>query len=95
MPFYVYILTNKSYTLYVGSSKNLPRRVNDHKRKKSKSGFTAKYNIDKLIYFKEFETNLEAVNMERKIKGWTRKKKMELIKSLNPKFENLTLRVTS
>ena len=63
MPFYVYILTNKSYTLYVGSSKNLPRRVNDHKRKKSKSGFTAKYNIDKLIYFKEFERQNTALGV--------------------------------
>lgn len=89
MPFYVYILTNKSYTLYVGSSKDLPRRVQDHTRKKSKTGFTAKYNLNKLIYFEEFNTNLEAVQMERKIKGWTRKKKIELIKIKNPKFRDL------
>ena|SRR3989344_2780979 len=89
MPFYVYILTNKSYTLYVGSSKNLPQRVKEHSRKKSSSGFTAKYNLNKLIYFKEFNTNLGAVQIERKIKGWTRKKKIELIKSLNPEFKDL------
>jgi len=89
VPFYVYILTNKSYTLYVGSSKNLPRRIKDHNRKKDKTGFTAKYNLNKLIYFQEFQTNLEAVKAERKIKGWTRKKKIELIKSLNPEFRNL------
>lgn len=89
MPFYVYILTNRSYTLYIGSSKNLSRRVGDHKRKKSKTGFTAKYNLNKLIYFKEFNTNLEAVKMERKLKGWTRKKKIELIKSMNPEFRDL------
>jgi putative endonuclease len=75
--------------LYIGSSKNLPRRVNDHKRKKLKSGFTAKYNLNKLIYYEEFETNLEALHAERKIKGWTRKRKIELIKTLNPKFEDL------
>jgi putative endonuclease len=89
MSFFVYILTNKSYTLYVGSSKNLPRRIKEHTRKKFKTGFTAKYNLNKLIYFEEFNTNLEAVQMERKIKGWTRKKKIELIKTQNPKFENL------
>ena len=90
MPYYVYILTNKSYTLYIGSSKNLPRRLKDHARKKSKTGFTAKYNLNKLIYFEEFNTNLEASNRERKIKGWTRKRKIELIKSLNPEFKNLS-----
>ncbi len=89
MPHYVYILTNKSYTLYAGSSKNLFRRVNEHTRKKSKFGFTAKYNLNKLIYFKEVETYREAIELERKIKGWTRKKKIELIKSLNPEFRDL------
>lgn len=89
MPHYVYILTNKSYTLYAGSSKNLFRRVNEHTRKKSKFGFTAKYNLNKLIYFKEVETHREAIELERKIKGWTRKKKIELIKSLNPEFRDL------
>lgn len=75
MPYYVYVLTNKSHTLCVGSFKNLLRRVYDHTRKKDKLGFTAKYNLNKLIYFEEFNTNLEAVQKERKIKGWTRKKK--------------------
>lgn len=89
MSFCVYILTNKSYTLYVGSSKDLPRRVQDHTRKKSKTGFTAKYNLNRLIYFEEFSTNLEAVHMEKKIKGWSRKKKIELIKSINPEFRDL------
>ena len=87
--YYVYILTNKSYTLYVGSSKDLPRRVQDHTRKKSKAGFTAKYNLNKLIYFEELSTNLGAVQRERRIKGWTRKKKIELIKSINPEFRDL------
>lgn len=89
MTYFVYILTNKSHTLYIGSSKNLPRRIKEHNRKKDKLGFTAKYNLNKLIYFEEFSTNLEAVQRERRIKGWTRKKKMELIKSLNPEFRDL------
>jgi putative endonuclease len=47
----------------------LPRRVSDHTRKKSTSGFTARYNLNKLVYFEEIDSNLEAVNRERKIKG--------------------------
>lgn len=89
MPYFVYILTNKSNTLYVGSTKDLYRRLRDHTRKKSKTGFTAKYSLNKLIYFEELVTNEEAVHRERQLKGWTRKRKIELIKSLNPKFGEL------
>ena len=52
-------------------------------------GFTAKYNLDKLIYFSEFNHVEEAIAAEKRIKGWTRKKKMELIKSINPEFKDL------
>lgn len=90
MSFYVYILTNKSNTLYIGATDNLKRRLTEHKRKKKALGFTAKYNINKLIYFTEFSSLVEAKQIESKIKGWTRKKKMELIKKLNPTFEDLS-----
>jgi len=89
MPF-VYILTNKSNTLYVGSTKDLKIRIKQHSRTNN-NHFTNKYNINKLIYYKEFEQILDARRTEKKIKGWTRKKKMELIKSLNPEFKNLLM----
>lgn len=87
MPF-VYILTNKSNTIYVGSTKDLKTRVKQHSRI-SNSHFTNKYHINKLVYFSEFNTVKEAMLAEKKIKGWTRKKKIALIKTINPEFKNL------
>ena len=89
MPYFVYILTNKSNTLYVGSTKDPNRRINEHIRKRGPK-FTAKYNINKLIYLAEFNTLQEVIVMEKKIKGWTRKKKINLIKTINPEFRNLS-----
>lgn len=89
MPYYVYILTNKSNTLYVGSTKNPNRRITEH-IKRIGPKFTIKYNINKLIYLQEFSTLSEAVATERKIKGWVRKKKMALIKTINPDFKDLS-----
>lgn len=88
MPYYVYILTNKSNTLYTGVTNNLERRLQEH-ADKLVPGFTAKYNLNKLIYLDEFKRIEDAIAAEKKIKGWTRKKKMELIKSINPEFKDL------
>ena len=85
--YYVYILTNKSNTLYVGVTNNLERRIFEHTTKTNH--FTSKYNINKLIYFQEFDQILDAINAEKKIKGWTRKKKIALIKTINPEFKDL------
>lgn len=89
MTYYVYILTNKSNTLYVGVTNNLERGIFEHKNKLI-PGFTLKYNLNKLVYYEEFSVIDDAISVEKKIKGWTRKKKMELIKSLNPLFNDLS-----
>lgn len=86
--YFVYIATNKSNTLYTGVTNNLSRRIYEHRHKIIR-GFTAKYNINKLIYFQEFNTPEEAIAAEKRIKGWTRIKKIQLIKSLNPTFGDL------
>jgi len=86
---YVYILTNKSHTLYTGVTNNLDRRVLEHQLKNKKNSFTAKYNINKLIFYEEFSNPKDAIAAEKKIKGWTRKKKIALIKSMNPEFKDL------
>lgn len=88
MPYYVYILTNKSNTLYTGITNNMEKRVAEH-RLKLIPGFTSLYNINKLIYFSEFQDVEEAIAAEKKIKGWTRKKKIALIKTINPEFKDL------
>lgn len=87
MPYYTYILTNKSNTLYVGFTNNLARRLSEHRTRKNR--FTIKYNINKLIYYQEFNQAIDAINTEKKIKGWTRKKKITLIKTINPEFKDL------
>lgn len=87
--YYVYIATNKLDTvLYTGVTNNLERRMFEH-REKLILGFTSKYNVQKLIYFESFPTAGEAIAAEKKIKGWTRQKKIDLTKSMNPEFEDL------
>lgn len=71
----------------MGSTNNLLRRLQEHKTKKNR--FTIKYNINKLIYYQEFSQLLDAIKAEKKIKGWTRKKKIALIKTTNSEFKNL------
>lgn len=87
--YYVYIATNKRNTvLYTGVTSNLEKRMYEHKNKLI-NGFTKKYNVNKLVYFEVFSTPEEAIGAEKKIKGWVRKKKIELIKSKNSEFRNL------
>ncbi len=88
----VYILTNKSHTLYIGVTNNLKRRLFEH-RNKLVEGFTKKYNIEKLIFYQIFENITEAIEYEKKIKGWTRRKKMQLIKTFNPDFIDLSTKI--
>ncbi|AFN75917.1 excinuclease ABC subunit C [Melioribacter roseus P3M-2] len=87
--YYVYIMTNKSKTLYTGITNNLIRRVYEHKNKLM-PGFTSKYNITKLIYYEEFNDVKKAIEREKQIKGWLRKKKIELIEKENPEWKDLS-----
>jgi putative endonuclease len=87
--YYIYLLTNKNNNvLYVGVTNNLVRRIYEHKNKLQK-GFTEKYNIDQLIYYEQYDDIENAIIREKQIKGWTRKKKNELINQFNPKWEDL------
>ena len=88
--YYVYIMTNKSGTLYTGMTNNLIRRVTEHKEKLV-PGFTSKYNIDRLIYFATTHDVNAAIAMEKQIKGWRRSKKIALIESMNPEWKDLSV----
>jgi len=88
--YYVYIMTNKSRTLYTGVTNNLERRVYEHKHKLV-LGFTSKYNITQLIYYEETNDVQEALAREKQIKGWLRSKKVALIESMNPEWKDLSL----
>jgi putative endonuclease len=87
--YYVYIMTNPSKTLYTGMTNNLQRRVEEHKQKLL-AGFTTKYNITRLAYFEVFEDVRNAIDREKKIKSWSRAKRVALIESKNPKWDDLT-----
>ncbi len=89
--YFVYILTNwNNKVLYVGVTNNLIRRVYEHKNKLI-DGFTKKYNLNKLVYFEEFNNVNDAIAAEKKIKGWLRIKKIKLIESVNPEWKDLSL----
>jgi len=87
--YYVYVMTNKSGTLYVGLTNNIKKRVYEHKNKLVE-GFTKKYNIDKLLYFETFSEIYSAIAREKTIKGWLRKKKIELVRTTNPGWTDLS-----
>lgn len=86
---YVYILGNQGGMLYVGMTNDLMRRMHEHKTK-AVPGYTRKYAIDRLLYFEDFDHPIDAQTQERRIKGWTRKKKLDLVRMMNPKFEDLS-----
>ncbi|MBR6793027.1 MAG: GIY-YIG nuclease family protein [Clostridia bacterium] len=94
MNYYVYILTNPSYTvLYTGVTKNLAKRVYEHKNHLVPQSFTAKYNAVNLVYY-ECTTDIKiAIEREKQIKRWSRKKKDFLIDTMNPERKDLYLQI--
>jgi putative endonuclease len=87
--YYVYIITNKSRTLYTGVTNNLMRRIPEHKNKLV-PGFTSKYNIKILVYYESTPSIQVALQHEKQIKGWLRAKKIALIESMNPQWKDLS-----
>ncbi len=88
--YYVYMLANRSdKVLYTGVSNNLERRLYEH-RSKFVKGFAEKYNVNKLVYFDSTNDVRAAIGREKQIKGWSRRKKNELIESINPNWRDLS-----
>jgi len=87
--YFVYIMTNPSKTLYTGMTNSIRRRVREHKLKLT-PGFAAKYNITRLVYVETFEDVRNAIEREKQIKAWTRAKRVALIQSTNPKWNDLS-----
>lgn len=86
----VYIVTNKANTVfYTGVTSELKERILQHKRKEYK-GFTAKFNCDKLVYFKLFQWIQDAIDREKQIKAGSRQKKIDLIVGSNPSWSDLS-----
>jgi putative endonuclease len=87
--YYIYIMSNQSATLYTGVTNDLEQRVYQHKHK-SVDSFTKRYNISQLVYFESTDDVAAAIAREKQIKGLLRSKKLELIKTLNPLFKDLS-----
>ncbi len=87
--YYAYIMTNRSGTLYIGVTNDLVRRVYQHKTKQIE-GFTKRYHLTKLVYYEVGEDVREAIAREKQLKGWRRSKKLALINSSNPKWNDLS-----
>ena len=87
--YYVYILTNKTdQVMYIGVTNDIVRRVYEH-RNHMLDGFTAKYNVTKLVYVESAPDVRDAIQREKQLKGWTRAKKNALVETANPKWEDL------
>jgi len=86
--FYVYIMASGSGTLYIGVTNDLIRRVYEHKEKIIE-GFTKKYFCTKLVYYEHFSDINSAITREKEIKKWRREKKENLIKGINPHWNDL------
>jgi len=84
----VYIVASRSGTLYIGMTNNIYVRVLQHKDG-DVEGFTKQYKCDRLVYWESFDEVIKAINRERQLKGWRRTKKIALIESTNPRWEDL------
>jgi putative endonuclease len=85
----VYIMASASGVLYIGVTNNLDRRVFEHKNKMV-PGFSARYNVRKLVYFELFGNVRAAIAREKELKGWLRRRKVALIESVNPHWNDLS-----
>lgn len=88
--YYTYILSNdNNRVIYVGMTNDLRRRLYEHKNELI-DGFTAKYNVHKLVFFETFSDPMEAIKREKQLKGWRREKKDALIENNNPDWKDLS-----
>ena len=90
MQYYVYILATKdNKVVYTGVTNDLKRRIYVHKNSLDPKSFTARYHVDKLVYYEYTTDALSAIEREKQIKGWNRKRKNKLIESKNPEWKEL------
>jgi len=90
LKYYVYIITNKKQgVLYIGFTKGLKRRIYQHKKKVHSSAFSARYNLNTLVYFEEYKIEEEGKLREKQMKKWNRNWKIELIEKVNPDWKDL------
>ena len=90
MNYYVYILASATnYTVHIGVTSDLIRRVYEHREHLDPDSFTSKYGVHKLVYFEQTNDVKSALEREKQLKGWRRSKKNALIESMNPEWKDL------
>ena len=90
MNYYVYILASATnYTVYIGVTSDLIRRVYEHREHLDPDSFTSKYDVHKLVYFEQINDVKAALEREKQLKGWRRSKKNALIETMNPEWKDL------
>ena len=89
--YYVYMMASFRQVLYIGVTNDLQRRVYQHKTKAHPNSFTARYNVNRLVYFETFGDIKDALAREKQIKSWRREKKIALIEIENSRWKDLTL----
>ncbi|PKL44948.1 MAG: endonuclease [Planctomycetes bacterium HGW-Planctomycetes-1] len=87
--YYIYIMSSKSRTLYIGMTNDIKKRVYQHKNHLV-PGFTDKYNVIHLVYVETVSDPLSAISREKQIKKWRREKKVYLVESINPEWKDLS-----
>ena len=91
---FVYILSNyTNTTLYIGVTSDLHSRIKEHKQKRYPKSFSARYNLNKLVYFEAFLMIEDAIAREKQLKAGSRKKKIDLIVGINPSWDDLYYRI--
>jgi putative endonuclease len=83
-------MASESAVLYTGVTNDIIRRVYEHKHGET-PGFTSKYRVTRLVYFEQFDCATDAIDRESQIKGWVRKKKLDLIRAMNPRWKDLSV----
>jgi putative endonuclease len=86
--FWVYIVGSSSGTLYIGFTNDIDRRIFEHKSGEFE-GFAAQYGCNRLLYYEKFDNVFKAIAREKQLKGWRREKKIKLIESMNPRWQDL------
>jgi putative endonuclease len=86
--YFAYIVCSRTGTLYIGMTNSIYRRMLEHKRGEVE-GFASKYHCDRLVYYEGFDDVHKAIGREKQLKGWKRAKKIVLIESKNPRWEDL------
>ena len=88
--YFVYIVASLARVIYIGVTSDLPRRIVEH-RTGAVAGFTRRYRVNRLVYYEAGENILAVIEREKELKGWSRRKKAELIEAENPGWEDLAV----